>query len=152
MRDPMAVKIGQRIRDARDEKRWRLRELAVHAGLSETRLGNYETGERMPGPSEILAIAGAVGESPAYLMGLTDDQKPDEVRNGKEAALLQLYRTVEPEDRRRALERLGALALLKKEAIQDAELGLLSAKGKHLEPHGVAARRASRRRTPAKRT
>lgn len=149
-RDPMAVEIGRRIKAARDGKKWKLRELAAHTSLDVSRLGNYETGERMPGPAEIRAIAKATGESPAYLMNLTDDQRPQEIRNVEEGALIELYRTVDPEDRERTLQRLGALALIKREAIADAELEHLSAKGKPLDATGKAAKARGRRSTAEK--
>lgn len=138
-RNPWAVKIGARIKGARQAKKWKLRELALHAGLEVGRLGMYESGSRMPGPAEISAIAKATGELAAWLMGLTDDKAPDYARNSEEAALLEVYRTVDPPDRKKALDRLGALALLKKEAIEDAQLEQqgYSARGKPLvDSHG----------------
>lgn len=144
VRDPLAVKIGGRIADARKHRKWRLKDLETHSGLSISRLGNYETGERMPSPAEALLIASALGESASYLLCLVDDTDPVSVRNSEEAALLELYRTVDPPERRRALDRLAALALLKREAIQDD----LSAKGKAHSQTGAAARaRSSSRRT-----
>jgi transcriptional regulator with XRE-family HTH domain len=149
-RDPMAVKIGARIKAARDGKKWKLRELAAHTHLEVSRLGNYETGDRMPGPAEILAIAKATGDSPAFLMALTDDERPQEIRTNEEGALIELFRTVDPEDRERTLLRLGALALLKREAVADAELEHLSAKGKPLTATGTAAKARGRRSTAEK--
>jgi transcriptional regulator with XRE-family HTH domain len=146
----MAVRIGGRIKEARKSKRWVLRELAVHSGLDVSRIGNYESGERMPGPAEVLALAGALGESAPYLMCLVDDAHPEQVRDSEEAALLELYRTVDPEDRRRVIERLGALALLKKEAIQDEALLHLSARDKPLDDNGKRARARSRRKIAQK--
>lgn len=131
-RDPWAVKIGARLREAREDKKWTLKAMSAAMGgaYSEQRIGNYEMGDRMLGPQEALALAKALGDSPAYLLCLVDEREPQIVRNSTEGALLELFRTVDPEQRDKILERLGALALLKKAAVEDAQLEHLSAKGK----------------------
>lgn len=145
-RDPWAVKIGERIQAARKAKKWRLEDLEAHALLGLSRLGNYEAGLRMPRPAELLKIAAALGGSPAYLMALTDDEKPQEVRDSAEGALLELFRTVDPPDRKSALDWLGAKALLKKTPIPDEKLEHLSAK------HKIRADKKARARQRAKGT
>lgn len=149
-----AVKVGKRIEKAMHEKKWGLKELAAKTGYLVGTIGMWITGARLPGPEQVRKIADVTGESPAWLMGLADDKKPDTARNSEEAALLQLYRTVDPEDRKKTIDRLGALALLKKEAIEDAKLldNNYSAKGKPLVDTAGAPMAAPRReRSKAKR-
>lgn len=129
-RNPWAVKIGGRIGEAMKAKKWGLRELAAHTHMLVGTLGMYATGSRMPKPKEILAIATATGESAAWLMCLTDDKQPDRVRNSDETMLLRAYRIAGQEERRRALDRLGAVEILTKQAAEDELLGLDELPGK----------------------
>lgn len=56
-------KIGQRIRMARKERGWTLRELASKMrGYSPSRISNWEQGLRAPGPEEAMELANAFGE------------------------------------------------------------------------------------------
>jgi SOS-response transcriptional repressor LexA len=74
--------IGKRILEARKTKGLTLKALGELAGgLKQTRLTNWEQGMRTPGPEEIKQLAQALGVSPAYLMGLSDEKYVKETRN-----------------------------------------------------------------------
>ena len=69
-KNPTAVKIGNRIKQAR-----KMAGLDTQAKLLEiipewsaSRLGNYESGISMPSPDDVMIIAEAVQASPAWLM------------------------------------------------------------------------------------
>lgn len=75
----MSIKeqIGQRIQAARLEKgltRKALAELTDY--LKQSRINNWERGDRTPGPEEIKQLAKALDVSAAYLMCLTDEKQP----------------------------------------------------------------------------
>ena len=69
--------IGERIKNAREDKGITLEDLAKTVGLNRSTLSRYETGTIAGIPSDrIEAIADALGVTPAYLMGWdepTDD-------------------------------------------------------------------------------
>jgi transcriptional regulator with XRE-family HTH domain len=70
--DDYKKEIGRRIAATRNALGWSLQELADKAKMGRSRIGNYEAGERMPGPAEINALGLAMGVSGAYLMCLED--------------------------------------------------------------------------------
>lgn len=70
-------KIGQRIQAERLAKgltRKALEELTDD--LKQSRISNWERGDRTPGPQEIKQLAKALDISAAYLMCLTDEKRP----------------------------------------------------------------------------
>lgn len=65
--------IGVRIRAARKSKKLTLKALAHKTkSLSPSRISNYEQGLRTPGPDEARELGSALGESPAYLLGVEE--------------------------------------------------------------------------------
>ncbi len=58
--------IAERLAHARSVRDWTQLELARHAGVSQSTIGNIESGSRKS-PRELLAIAAAVGVSPEWL-------------------------------------------------------------------------------------
>jgi len=69
-KNPTAIKIGNRIKQAR-----KMAGLETQASLlekipawSSSRLGNYESGISMPSPDDVMIIAEAAESSPAWLM------------------------------------------------------------------------------------
>lgn len=73
-------KIGQRIQEARQAKgltRKALEELTDD--LKQSRISNWERGDRTPGPEEIKQLAKALDVSAAYLMCLTDERQPKKI-------------------------------------------------------------------------
>jgi SOS-response transcriptional repressor LexA len=78
----MSIKqrIGQRILEARQAKgltRKALEELTDD--LKQTRICNWERGDRTPGAEEIKQLAKALDISPAYLMCLSDEKQPKKI-------------------------------------------------------------------------
>lgn len=68
-------KIGQRILEERKAKGLTRKALAdLTDDLKQSRINNWERGERTPGPEEIKQLAKALEISPAYLMCLTDEK------------------------------------------------------------------------------
>lgn len=96
-------KIAQRIRSAREERGWKLRELADATDniVSISRLNNYEHGARMPGPAEAVLLGEALGKRPAYFLGVDDVQLPI---SSEEESLIKNWRAL-PENERMAIFR-----------------------------------------------
>lgn len=73
-------KIGQRIKEERLAKGFTLKNLVeLTEDLKQTRISNWERGNRTPGPEEIKQLARALEVSPAYLMCLTDKKHPETI-------------------------------------------------------------------------
>jgi transcriptional regulator with XRE-family HTH domain len=113
--------IGRRIKEARREKGWTLVELArqTRDALSDTRIGNYETGERMPRPSEAVILGSALGKRPAYLMGLDDGQL---VLTPLEEGLIRNWRKLPENERMGVFRRVEQLAMAFRDAVPDSRV------------------------------
>ena len=61
----MLRKIGQRIRDARTERKLSQEELAEMADLSSTYIGRLERGEKTPSINTLVVLANSLQVSPA---------------------------------------------------------------------------------------
>ena len=84
--------IGRRIRRAREEKRWKRRELAEKTiNISVSSISNYEHGRRRPGIEAAKQLANALEKSVLYILCLEEESelKPDE------KALLDNYRATD---------------------------------------------------------
>jgi transcriptional regulator with XRE-family HTH domain len=69
-----AIRIGKRLRDAREEAGLSLRELAQRVGLRDhTVLIKYERGETPPNSARLLSLAQALGCSAAALLAGRDE-------------------------------------------------------------------------------
>lgn len=69
-------KIGQRILEERKNKELTRKALAeLTDDLKPSRIANWESGLRTPGPGEIKQLAEALNVAPGYLMCLTDDKQ-----------------------------------------------------------------------------
>lgn len=110
--------IGRRIRGARTDKKWTLQDLERRTGdvLSYQRIAAYETGERMPGPSETVILSKALGVRPAYLMALDDTQIPI---SSQEEALIRNWRTLPERERMSYFRTLQTLALQYRDPVSD---------------------------------
>lgn len=84
--DPVAAEMGRRLRAEREFKSWTLDRLALETGwtqadadngkavgLSPTRLGNYERGERALGHAEAEILAEVFGLHAAYFLAAIDE-------------------------------------------------------------------------------
>lgn len=113
--------IGARIRRAREDRRWSQAELARETGdlLSDTRIGNYEVGFRMPGPAEIVILGRALGVKPSYLMALEDSQVQI---TPKEEALIRNWRTLSERDRMAVFRDLETKAMQNRDPVPDHEV------------------------------
>lgn len=68
-------RIGQRIQEIRESKGWSLTDLARLTGdrLQKSQISNYEQGTRMPGLGKVEILAETLGETPAHILCLDDD-------------------------------------------------------------------------------
>lgn len=78
--------IAERLAHARSVREWTQLELARHAGVSQSTIGNIESGARQS-PRELLAIAAAVGVSPEWLKTGKGLQAPQSGAEGSNASL-----------------------------------------------------------------
>ncbi len=113
--------IGKRIRLARDERGWTLAELSRETNdvLSRTRIGNYETGERTPGPAEALVLAGALKVRAAYIMGVDDVQLHITTQ---EESLIRNWRVLPENQRMQYFRQLEQMAMAHRDPITDAQV------------------------------
>lgn len=73
--------IGQRILQSRKIKGLTRKALAdLTDDLKQSRINNWERGERTPGPGEVIQLARALDVSAAYLMCLTDQKQSDPLK------------------------------------------------------------------------
>jgi transcriptional regulator with XRE-family HTH domain len=129
---------GRRIRELRESKGWSLTDLSLRTKevLSRTRIQNYESGQRMVGPSEAVILAHALSSRPAYIMAVDDTQLPI---SQQEEKLIRNWRAL-PENKRMAHFRT-----IETEALQfrDPAPDMTVARPPRI-PKAVAARRRSR--------
>jgi transcriptional regulator with XRE-family HTH domain len=77
-RDPLTVKIGERIRETRQQHSLSLSQLSARTEpkLSKSRISNYEQGIRRPGIEQAIALAQAFGDVPATYLLCLDETGP----------------------------------------------------------------------------
>jgi transcriptional regulator with XRE-family HTH domain len=63
---------ARRLKELRNEKGITQEDLARRIGCPPSLISYYETMQREPGFSNILALSRVLGESPDYLMGVTE--------------------------------------------------------------------------------
>lgn len=80
------LEIGNRIAELRKEKGFSRVQFAQQIGIPSTTLRNYETGVREPGHSFIVQMAKEFNVSTDYLLGLTDNRIPNEIKKSPEPA------------------------------------------------------------------
>lgn len=84
-----------RLRALRERRGWSQRELARRCEIGESAIGKYESGLSDPSSSILKRIAGVLGVSADYLLGLTDDPNGhlgDDQLNDEEQAMVDAYR------------------------------------------------------------
>ena len=120
---PMDYKkeIGKRIRTARLEKGWKLRELAEATDniVSVSMLNNYEHGARMPKPREAVLLGAALGKRPAYFLGVDDVQT---TISTTEEALVRNWRTLPENERMKLFRQIEVQAMRYRDPVQDAQV------------------------------
>jgi len=68
-----AASVGERLRAARDLRRWSQSELGSRAGLPPSSIAHFETGSRKPSFDTLRRLAGALEVTTDYLLGRVDD-------------------------------------------------------------------------------
>ncbi len=63
--DRLRTELGRRVRLARNEKGWTLRDLSEASGVSVSQLSSIERGAHLPSVESLLAIAQALGQKPS---------------------------------------------------------------------------------------
>ena len=83
-RNPLYVKIGKRIRQARLMAREsNSRDLSIRLGWSGGRIHNYETGLSTPGVDETLQLCDAVGVDPSWITYGVGAPRPAELHSAR---------------------------------------------------------------------
>ena len=134
--------IGKRLAEAREDKGWSLAKLSEETArvLSASRISNYEQGERLPGPREILILSKALGRDPAYLMCLEGGEMTE-----KERELLNSWRALPESERMAYLRRINAVALMYRDPVADEKLTGWSTEKTEAAPIETPPRRPRKR-------
>lgn len=74
--------IGKRIRQLRNQRETKQRDLAEQLGISQATLSNWERGFAEPPYAMFVKLAEALGVSPADLLGTGEKAKPPALENG----------------------------------------------------------------------
>ncbi len=72
--------LGERLKRVREERGLTQEALGVLVHVSDATINRYEKNLRKPTPEMLRELAGALGTSGNYLLGLTDDPNPIQVR------------------------------------------------------------------------
>lgn len=70
------IPFAERLKEARNQKGLKQREVAAHLQISTHSYQNYEIGERRPNLETLAALAIYLDVTTDYLLGLTDTPKP----------------------------------------------------------------------------
>lgn len=131
--------IGRRIKTARNDRGWTLVQLSKETNdvLSDTRISNYETGERMPGPADAVVLAAALKVRAAYLMGVDDVQLQI---TSQEESLVRNWRTLPENQRMKFYREIEQISMAFRDPVTDSEVE------KHLprRPKAIALRRVKK--------
>lgn len=100
----MGNALGNRIFTLRKERGLTQEELGAKVGVTKAQINKYETGVTQNLKRSVAeAMAKALGVSPGYLMGWTEDSIPHEkeqnLSNDGERELLRIYRDLSVRDR-----------------------------------------------------
>lgn len=102
----------QRLKEQREAAQLRQQDLAYLVGTSQNQISKYEIGRSQPTADVLLKIAKALQTSSDYLLGLTDDPLPADLRNYDQLSALALLSAREI-DRRSAVEQRLLYELVK---------------------------------------
>lgn len=119
-------RVGQRIKEMREERDWSLTDLEKKTGskLLKSRLSNYEQGTRLPGPAEALVLGEAFKVTASYILCLDDEMPLSPI----ERDLLRDFRAL-PEDQRMAyVRRIHQLAQVYRDPVPDERVA------QHIKP------------------
>lgn len=131
-------RVGERIREARNDLGLRLVDLSQRTGgiLTVQRINAYENGDRMPKQAEAVILAKALGKTASYLLGLNDSEEP---MTATEERLLRNWRTLNERERMEVFRHVETLALASRDPVQDKVVE------RHLPPPKVTAHKRVKR-------
>lgn len=86
---------ARRIRVMRERRKMRLADVERRCGIPGCRIAEYEAGKRFPTCDRLAELAGALGTSADYLLGLSDYQSPQSHTD----PLTELLSELDPGDR-----------------------------------------------------
>lgn len=75
----MDVNIGMRLREVREAKGLKQKEVAADMSIAANVISRYETGERTPDPTMLARFAKYYGTTSDYLLGLTDYRQKEKL-------------------------------------------------------------------------
>ena len=108
------AQVGDKIRTARKSKDWDTEKLAKMANMSKSSVEKYEAGTREPSTPSLRDLAGALGVSADWLLGLkegVDEASPIWGKlKARERELVSLWRGLEERDRKAATRMIEGLA------------------------------------------
>lgn len=100
VRNPLYVKIGKRIRQARSMAREsNSRELSLRLGWSAGRIHNYETGLSTPGVEETLQFCAALGVDPCWITYGVGAPRPVELQSARYRRFIEALDAAERDDK-----------------------------------------------------
>jgi transcriptional regulator with XRE-family HTH domain len=105
--------IADRVKSARQELGWNQAELADQVGVSQSTIGNIESGQRKR-PRELLSIAKALGVSAEWL----ESGKGGKTGPAAERPQLKLVGDDAPQSVRAAVELLAGIAVLQRPTLR----------------------------------
>lgn len=98
--------LPQRIRERRKELGLKQGDLAAEIGATQATISSYESGETSPTADMLVAIARVLRTSPDWLLGVSNEVRPDALGNlglsALEQAVIELVRAF-PEEKHQAL-------------------------------------------------
>lgn len=111
--------IGNRLRKAREDKGWSLREMSAISGgaYPKSTISNYEQGQRTPDPWDAKALAELLGIKAGYLMCLEEIQL---VISQDEEKLLRNWRALPENEREGIARKLEVAAIRYRKAVPDS--------------------------------
>ena len=68
------IPLGEIVRDLRNKRKLSQAQLAKKIGVNSSTIALYETGERFPSLSALIALSRALGVSTDYLLGVSKDE------------------------------------------------------------------------------
>lgn len=92
------------LRTARKEKGLTMRELGEKVGVSESAISQYETGKREADFETLLKIGEILDCSIDYLLRGGDEKKPDTANDAGLAEIMQIFTSLDSENRSKLLE------------------------------------------------
>ncbi len=87
------MSIGEKIKNLRQEKRFKQEDLAKKIGISRLMLGKYERGQATPSAETLQKLAQVLNVSTDYL--LSDDEKDEALHGFRDKALKNYFEAID---------------------------------------------------------